>query len=81
MIKFTVEVKAAPDNLINLKNINPPIAVLRIPKIIPKIILWFVADVFNGSLKIKTRGIYIKNAKYVDPVNIYIGLKLGIFLM
>ena len=27
------------DNLINLKNINPPIAVLRIPKIIPKIIL------------------------------------------
>jgi hypothetical protein len=38
-IKLTVEVNAAPDNLINLKKINPPIAVLRIPKTIPNIIL------------------------------------------
>ena len=37
--KFTVEVKAAPVNLINLKKMRPPIAVLRTPKIIAKIML------------------------------------------
>ena len=52
-IKFTVEVNAAPVNLINLKKINPPIAVLRIPKTIPNIILWLVADVFKGFQRSK----------------------------
>ena len=78
--KFNVDVIAAPDNLIILKKIKPPIAVLSTPRIIANIILWFVADIFNGSSKKITNGIKIKQAKYVDPVNIYKGLKLGIFL-
>ena len=38
VIKLTVEVNAAPVNLINLKKINPPIAVFNTPKIIPNIV-------------------------------------------
>ena len=76
VIKFTVEVNAAPDNLINLKKINPPIAVLRIPKIMPKKILWFVGELFKGSSKITTKNIKIKKAKYVDPLKTYRGCLL-----
>ena len=80
MIKLTVEVNAAPVSFINLKKIKPPIAVLSIPNTIPKIILWLVGDALIGSSKIKTRGSNIIQAKYVEPVSIYNGLKLGIFL-
>ena len=71
----------APDNLINLKKTRPPIAVFSIPKITENNIPWFAKYIFNGLSKIKARGIKIKKAKYVDPVNIYNGSKFGIFLI
>ena len=63
VIKLTVEVNVAPVSFINLKKINPPIAVLRIPNTIPKIILWLVGDAFIGSSKRKTNGSNIIQAK------------------
>ena len=64
---MTVEVNEAPDNLISLKNISPPIAVFNIPKTIAKNKLWLDGFKFSGFSKMKERGIRIKKAKKVEP--------------
>tara|TARA_B100001765_G_scaffold174431_1_gene117262 strand:+ start:229 stop:504 length:276 start_codon:yes stop_codon:yes gene_type:complete len=80
VIKLTVEVKEAPDSLINLKNKKPPIAVFKIPKIRTKNKLWFEGYKLKGFSKRKAKGTRIKKAKKVEPVKINKGLNFLIFL-
>ena len=79
-MKFTVEVKEAPESWINLKNTKPPIAVFTIPKIIQKNMLWTDGSKINGFSRYNTSGIKIVHEKKVEPDRINKGLNFFIVL-